>query len=79
MRRTNDDGMTVAMLGSMTAAMTAQRALASAAIRSEVIKQDGGGRGCSYGVTFPSVQRGNVSAILSAAHINVRRYEDPST
>lgn len=77
MRRTNDGGTTVAVLGSMTAAMAAQRALASAAIRSEIIKQDGGGRGCSYGVVFPSVQRGNVSAILSSAHINVRRYEQP--
>ena len=79
MRRTNSSGMTVAVLGSMTSAMSAQHALASAAIRSEVMKQDGGGRGCSYGVLFPSVQQGNVSAILSSAHINVRRYEQAST
>ncbi len=76
MRRDNSGGVTVAVLGSMTTAMAAQHALASAAIRCEVIKQDSGGRGCSYGVAFPSVQRGNVAAILSSAHINVRRYEE---
>lgn len=75
MRKANGGGTTVAVLGSMTTAMTAQRALASAAIRCEVVKVDSGGRGCGYGVAFPSVQHGNVTAILSAAHINVRRYE----
>ena len=76
----NGDGITVAVVGSMTTALSAQRALATAAIRSEIVKQDStghdtaGGRGCSYGVAFSSAQRGNVRAILSAAHINVRRY-----
>ena len=75
MRKANGSDTAVAVLGSMTAAMSAQRALASAAIRCEVIKVDGGGRGCGYGVAFPSVQHGNVAATLTAANINVRRYE----
>ena len=80
MRPSKSDGdITVAVVGSMTTALGAQRALATAAIRSEIVKQDSasgssGSRGCNYGVAFPSVQRGNVRAILSAAHINVRRY-----
>ena len=75
----NDGDITIAVVGSMTTALAAQRALATAAIRSEIVKEDSAksasdGRGCSYGVAFPGSQRGNVRAILSAAHINVRRY-----
>ncbi len=78
MRQTRrSEGATVtAYVGSMTAALAAQRALAAAAVRSEVVKQDGSTRGCSYALTFPRAQLGNARAILSAAHINVRRYEE---
>jgi hypothetical protein len=65
-----------AYLGSLTATLAAQRVLATAAIRSEVVKADSDTRGCSYALTFPSAQLDNVRAILSAAHINVRRYEE---
>jgi hypothetical protein len=66
----------VAVVGSMTAAQRAQRALLGAAIRADIVKSDSeSGRGCGYGVAFPSVQHGNVTAILRAAHVNVRQYE----
>ena len=52
----NSSGMSVATLGSMTAAMKAQHILANAAIRTEVTKisDAAGARGCIYGVVFPS-------------------------
>ena len=65
-----------AHLGSMTTALAAQQALAAAAVRSEIVKEDSGTRGCGYALTFPRTQLGNVRTILSAAHINVRRYEE---
>lgn len=68
-------GIMVAVVGSMTAAQRAQRALLGAAIRADIVKSDTeSGRGCGYGVAFPTSQQGNVRAILSAAHVNVRRY-----
>ena len=63
-------------LGSMTAALAAQRALAQAAIHSDIVKQDTDKRGCSYALTVARAQLDNARAVLSAAHINVRRYED---
>ncbi len=73
----NSSGMSVATLGSMTAAMKAQHILANAAIRTEVTKisDAAGARGCIYGVVFPSAQLGNVKNILSAARVSVRRYD----
>ena len=68
-------GVLVAVVGSMTTAQRAQRALLGAAIRADIVKSDSeSGRGCSYGVAFPASQQGNVRAILSAARVNVRRY-----
>ncbi len=75
MRQQKRGGTTIAAVGSMTAALAAQRALASAAIHSEVIKEDTSGHGCGCSIEFPSAQYGNARTILSAAHINVRRYE----
>ena len=47
----------VAVTGSMTAALRAQRALASAAIRAEIVKSDSeSGRGCGYGIAFAANQ-----------------------
>ncbi len=68
-------GIMVAVVGSMTAAQRAQRALLGAAIRADIVKSDSeSGRGCGYGVAFPASQQSNVRAILSASHVNVRRY-----
>ncbi|MBR2621249.1 MAG: DUF3343 domain-containing protein [Clostridia bacterium] len=74
-KQTSNGGILVAVVGSMTAAQRAQRALLSAAIRADIVKSDSeSGRGCSYGVAFPASQQNNVRTILSATHINVRRY-----
>lgn len=71
----SSDDTLVAVTGSMTTALRAQRALAAAAIRAEVVKSDGQHeRGCGYGVAFAARQQNNVRTILTAAHINVRRY-----
>lgn len=74
--RHSDGTLARAYLGSMTSTLAAQRALATAAVRSEVVKTDSDARGCSYALTFPRAQLSNVRAILTAAHINVRRYEE---
>ena len=76
-----ENGTTVAVIGSMTAALGAQRALALAAVHAQVVKQDAGGgatksSGCTYGISFPSSQKSNVSAILSHANIRVRGYAE---
>lgn len=63
-------------VGSMTTALTAQRALARAAIRSEIVSKDWDKRGCGYALTVPRAQLDNVRAVLSAARVNVRRYEE---
>ena len=78
MRRQAQRGgkVAVAYLGSMTNALAAQRALAMAAVHSEIVKEDDSGRGCGYALIVPLVQLDNVRAILSAAHIGVRRYEE---
>lgn len=73
--QTGTGGMLIAVVGSMSAAQRAQRALLGAAIRAEIVKSDTeNGRGCGYGVLFAASQLGNVRAILSNAHVNVRRY-----
>ena len=65
----------VALVGSMTQAQRAQKALWGAAIRAEIVKQDEiAHRGCGYGVSFPASHQANARAILDAAHIPVRRY-----
>lgn len=77
MRQQKSGGTTVASVGSMTAAIGAQRALARAAIRSEIVKMEEstlgrGSRGCSYGVSFPAAQQSNAQATLSSANIRAR-------
>ncbi len=74
-----NNGIMIAVTGSMTAALRAQRALASAAIRAEIVKSNNdSGRGCGYGVAFAATQQGNVRTILTDAHVNVRRYTQES-
>ena len=65
-----------AVLGSVTAATAAKRALARAAIYSETVKlsDSAGGRGCVYGVEFPCSMTDNVRSVLSDAGIRARRY-----
>lgn len=65
-------------IGSVTQAMRVQRALAAAAIPSELIKSGTQGRqnrGCIYGLSFSCSQINNVRAVLAHAGIKVREWK----
>ncbi|MBE6566524.1 MAG: DUF3343 domain-containing protein [Ruminococcaceae bacterium] len=66
----------LAVMGSMTQAMHAQKVLAAAAVRAEVVKADSAHtrRGCAYALSYPCSQENNVRTILSGAGIRVRDY-----
>lgn len=66
----------LAVIGSMTQALRAQKVLASAAIRTEVVKADSSHtrRGCAYALSYPCVQDGNVRTILLSAGIRARDF-----
>lgn len=68
----------LAIIGSMTQAMRAQKVLANAAVRAEVIKVDSAltGKGCAYAVSYSCLQADNVKTILKSAGIRVRNYYD---
>ena len=63
-------------LGSLTAALRAQEALAAAAIPSTVEKTESPSsrRGCTYGIRFFRQQENNVRAVLAAARIPVKAW-----
>ncbi len=65
-----------AVIGSTTQAMNAQKTLAKAAIRSDVVKISSGhsNNGCIYGIEFAPEQYRNVQYILSSYGIKVREY-----
>jgi hypothetical protein len=64
-------GECVAVIGSMTQAMRAQSILASAAIRTNVIKADSSktGGGCAYALSYSCEQEDNVRSVLFNAGI----------
>ena len=65
-------------IGSVTYAEKAMRALASAAIYSEIIKLDENrNRGCIYGLEFPCSQTDNVRAVLRTAGIKTKSFSAP--
>ncbi len=66
----------LAIIGSMTQAIRAQRVLANAAIRAEVVKADTGEnrRGCAYALSYPCAQGANVRTSLKSGGIRVRAY-----
>ena len=66
----------LAVMGSMTQAMRAQKVLAGAAVRAEIVKADSAHtrRGCAYALSYPCSQENNVRTILSGAGIRVRDY-----
>lgn len=68
----------IAVIGSMTQAMRAQKSLANAAIRADVIKADSSltKRGCAYAVSYSCLQDDNVKSVLKNAGIRVRSYHD---
>ena len=66
----------LAVMGSMTQAMRAQKVLAVAAVRAEVVKADSTHtrRGCAYALSYPCSQENNVRTILAGASIRVRDF-----
>jgi hypothetical protein len=67
-------GICTAAIGSMTAAIRAQRILATAAIHVNVVKNESSAKnsGCLYSLAFPCGQSNNVRSVLRAAHIGAR-------
>ena len=66
----------LAVMGSMTQVLRAQKVLADAAVRAEVVKADSAHtrRGCAYALSYPCSQENNVRTILSSAGIRVRDF-----
>jgi len=66
----------MAVIGSVTQAMRAQRVLNGAAILCDVIKADSakGSRGCVYALSYDCVQNANVRRILERAGIRPRDF-----
>lgn len=66
----------LAVMGSMTQTLRAQKVLADAAVRAEIVKADSAHtrRGCAYALSYPCSQENNVRTILSGAGIRVRDY-----
>lgn len=67
-----------AVIGSLTNAQRAQKALAQAAIPSSVAKSETAvsQRGCVWSIYFACNQGENVRSVLSAAGINVRAWNN---
>ena len=65
-----------AVIGSMTLAMKAQKALAAEAIPSTVVKTEErrGTKGCVYGINYACAYNDNVRRILESAKISVREW-----
>ena len=61
-------------VGSVTYAIKAQKALAVAAIHSEIVKLDSGnfGKGCTYGLEFGCSQLDGVKTVLKNSGIRFR-------
>ena len=66
----------LAVIGSVTQTLRAQKVLLGAAIRAEVVKADSAHtrRGCAYALSYPCSQENNVRTILSGAGIRVRDF-----
>ena len=65
-----------AVLGSMTIALKAQKALAKQAIRAEAVKisRPVSNKGCIYGLKFDCALMGNVREALDSADIKVEEF-----
>ena len=66
------------ILGTLTNAQKAQRALSAAAIPSKIVKQTSTNihRGCVWSVEFSYSQRQNVNTVLFSAGIPIRAWSD---
>ena len=71
-----ETGECTAVLGTMTNALQAQKALAKAAIHASVIKVSSSQstRGCAYGITYTCAQAENVRMVLARSGIAVKKY-----
>ena len=69
----SDRQLCLGVIGSTTHATRAQRALARAAIRSEVVKISSEQKsGCVYGLRLPCAQRQNAEEVLAHERIPIR-------
>ena len=70
------NGNCSATLASMTVALKAQKALAAAAIPSNIIKIERSSslHGCAYGIEFSCNQKNNVARVLGSAGIAVKKW-----
>ncbi len=66
----------VAVVGSMTQALRAQKVLANAAVRADLIKADSAHtrRGCAYALSYPCLQENNVRTVLASAGIRIHDF-----
>lgn len=69
-------GKCTATLTSLTQAQKAQKALALAAIPSNIVKTEPASslRGCAYGLEFSCNQRNNIARVLGTAGISVKKW-----
>ena len=65
----------IAIIGSVTQAMHAQRVLNAASIRTELVKADSSvtGRGCAYALLYPCIMEDAVLRTLQQDSIRVRK------
>ena len=70
------DGVCTAVMGSMTNALQAQKALANAALYVSVTKVSSSSstNGCSYGISYSCVTEQQIRAVLSNAGLTVKKY-----
>ena len=70
----SESGVCTLVIGSMTQAMAAQKALAEASIRVSIVKISSSRthNGCAYGLDFPCTQMGNVRTVLGRAGVRIR-------
>lgn len=66
----------IAVIGSVTQAMRARRALENAGIRAEVVKADASRtrRGCAYAISYPAAEERRVRTALQSAGVTVRQW-----
>ncbi len=65
-----------AVLGTLTLAMKAQRALAKQAVKANVVKvsRKSSEKGCIYGIEYDCYLSGNANAILDDAGIEIKDF-----
>ena len=76
MRNQMEKERCVAVIGTMTQAMQAQRVLAMASVRVEVIKAESSqtGHGCAYGIAYPCFQEQSVRNLLYRNGLTIRSF-----